>query len=103
MADPPQNDGLQNGNDGLAEKIGKKENRKIRARQQQGSVWFGLGMLGMIGWSVAIPTLLGIALGVWIDGKWPGRFSWTLMLLVGGLMMGCANAWYWVEKERKRD
>jgi ATP synthase protein I len=54
-----------------------------------------------VGWSVVIPTLLGVAAGVWIDGRWPGRFSWTLMLLLGGLLLGCWNAWYWVSLEQQ--
>ncbi|AGL03413.1 AtpZ/AtpI family protein [Desulfoscipio gibsoniae] len=89
--------------DDLVRQIQKKEMRKMKARQEQArSIWFGLGMFGMVGWSVTIPALLGVALGVWIDARWPGPFSWTLMLLVGGLLAGCINAWYWVERERKR-
>lgn len=88
----------------LSETVGKKEGRKIRSRRDKArAVWFGLGMFGIVGWSVALPTLLGIALGVWIDRTWEGPFSWTLMLLVGGLMLGCLNAWYWLERESKRD
>jgi ATP synthase protein I len=56
-------------------------------------------MFGLIGWSVAIPTLLGAALGMWIDSKVDGRQSWTLMLLIGGLVLGCLNAWRWVREE----
>lgn len=86
----------------LCRKVRAKEARKMRARQQKdGSVWFGLGMFGLIGWSVAIPTLVGIALGVWIDLKWPSRYSWTLMLLIIGIGVGCLNAWFWVSRERK--
>jgi len=55
-------------------------------------------MFGVVGWSVAIPTLIGTALGIWIDNNWPSQFSWTLMLLIGGVMVGCLNAWYWVRK-----
>ena len=62
------------------------------------SVWFGLGMFGVVGWSVVVPTLIGTALGIWIDSTWPSSFSWTLMLLIGGVMLGCLNAWYWVRK-----
>lgn len=103
MVDPSQKNDHEPVDD-FPEKVGEKENRKIKARREGSrSVWFGLGMFGMVGWSVAIPTLLGIALGVWIDARWPGRFSWTLMLLVGGLLLGCANAWYWVERERSRE
>jgi ATP synthase protein I len=78
-----------------------RERRKLRARsRREEDVWFGLGMFGMVGWSVAIPTVLGIFLGVWIDLKWPGSYSWTLMLLLFGLILGCVNAWFWVNRQR---
>ncbi|MBE0532043.1 MAG: AtpZ/AtpI family protein [Rhodospirillales bacterium] len=86
----------------LAERVGAKAARKLKARRHstQG-VWFGLGMMGLIGWSVAIPTLLGAALGLWLDQRYPGARSWTLALLVAGLAIGCLNAWHWVDKEDK--
>lgn len=83
-------------------RIGAKAERKLKARRSsKSSVWFGLGMMGLIGWSVAIPTLLGAALGLWLDQRFPGGRSWTLALLVAGLMIGCLNAWFWVSKEDK--
>ncbi len=86
----------------FAGKVGAKAARKLKARRNstQG-VWFGLGMMGLIGWSVAIPTLLGAALGLWLDRRFPGGRSWTLALLVAGLTIGCLNAWFWVSKEDK--
>lgn len=81
--------------------VGEKEQRKLQARQQRNGVWFGLGMFGMIGWSVAVPVLLGVALGIWIDRRWPSPYSWTLMLLFLGFGLGCANAWYWLMRERQ--
>jgi ATP synthase protein I len=56
-------------------------------------------MMGLIGWSVVVPTLLGAALGIWLDRHYPGGRSWTLALLVVGLAIGCWNAWHWVSKE----
>jgi ATP synthase protein I len=86
----------------LCNKVKAKEARKIKARREKHrGVWFGLGMFGLVGWSVAVPTLTGIALGVWIDLKWPSRYSWTLMLLIIGIILGCLNAWFWVTRERK--
>jgi ATP synthase protein I len=86
----------------LCEKVRAKEIRKIKARShKERSVWFGLGMFGVVGWSVAIPTLVGVALGVWIDLKWPSRYSWSLMLLIIGIILGCLNAWFWVTRERR--
>ena len=84
------------------EKIKRKEKRKLRAQRKKGqAIWFGLGLFGVIGWSVMIPTLIGIAVGIWADRRWPGHISWTLTFLFAGIILGCLNAWYWVEKERK--
>ena len=85
----------------FAEEVGAKAARKLQARRGSHGVWFGLGMMGLIGWSVAIPTLLGAALGHWLDTRRAGGHSWTLPLLVAGLMLGCFNAWHWVAKEDK--
>ncbi len=85
----------------FAEKVGAHETRKLRARRHPTHVWFGLGMMGLIGWSIVIPTLIGTALGIWLDGRHPNTHSWTLALLVAGLVIGCFNAWHWVAKEEK--
>lgn len=84
----------------LSEEIGAKAALKLKA-QRSGTpgVWFGLGMTGLIGWSVVVPTLLGTAFGVWLDSKYPGLHSWTLMGLAVGILVGCLNAWHWVQSE----
>jgi ATP synthase protein I len=88
----------------LEERIAKKEERKLKARKEKHrGLWFGLGMFGMVGWSVAIPTLLGVALGAAIDRAWPSRFSWTLTFLFVGAAVGCWNTWYWVSRKRRGD
>ena len=86
----------------LAAKVGAKATRKLKARRKTAPVvWSGLGMMGLIGWSVVVPTLLGAALGLWLDKHHPGAHPWTLALLVAGLALGCFNAWHWVAKEEK--
>jgi ATP synthase protein I len=82
--------------------VGEKAARKLKARRNpKRGVWFGLGMMGLIGWSVVVPMLLGAALGFWLDSRLSGSYSWTLILLVTGLCLGCLNAWRWVVKEEK--
>jgi ATP synthase protein I len=86
----------------LAAQVGAKAARKLKARRKaRPVVWSGLGMMGLIGWSVVVPTLLGAGLGVWLDEHHPGKHAWTLALLMAGLALGCLNAWHWVAKEDK--
>jgi ATP synthase protein I len=82
----------------LVGSIGRKERRKLRSRRRQDqNLWFGLGMFGLVGWSVAIPTLIGVAIAVWANSMRPG--TWTLGFFFLGLALGCLNAWYWIMKE----
>ena len=86
----------------FSHQVDKKVTRKLKAqRHVRQGVWYGLGMMGLVGWSVAVPTLLGVTLGLWIDKHYSGRHSWTLMLLVVGLGLGCFNAWHWIVKEER--
>lgn len=86
----------------FSKQVGEMEKLKLESqKEEKQSVWSGLGMFGMVGWSVAVPTLLGVALGVWLDKIYPVSFSWTLTFLVTGLFAGCLIAWHWVSKEHK--
>lgn len=86
----------------LANKVGTEASRKLKARRDPTpAVWFGLGMMGLIGWSVVVPTLAGAGIGIWLDKHYAAGHSWTLALLMAGLTLGCVNAWFWVDKENK--
>ncbi len=91
----------QSPQDQFLQTIQQKARRKQRARREGGSIWFGLGTFGMVGWSVAIPTVVGALAGGWLDQHVPVDFSWRLTLLLAGLLIGCVNAWYWVSKEQQ--
>ncbi|MEO6947191.1 MAG: AtpZ/AtpI family protein [Nitrobacter sp.] len=101
MSDEPQTK-LVKPESSLSQEVGEKAARKLKARRNSAQgVWFGLGMMGLIGWSVVVPTLLGAALGIWLDRHYPGKHAWTLALLVAGLALGCFNAWHWVAREHQ--
>ncbi len=85
----------------FSRQIAEKEKRKIKAVKNKSGVWFGLGMIGMVGWSVVVPAILGALFGAWLDKKYPQSFSWTLTFLIAGLIAGSVIAWYWVDKEDK--
>ena len=87
----------------LSRLVGASAARKLKAQRAQRhatqTIWSGLGMIGLVGWSVAVPTLLGAALGIWLDKNYPVSYSWTLTMLLIGMIIGCLNAWHWVTRE----
>ena len=67
-------------------KVATAEERKLKSKRRGvQDIWMGLGTFGLIGWAVAVPTFLGVLLGAYIDGHFPGVHSWTLSLLIVGL------------------
>jgi ATP synthase protein I len=93
---------IENLGETFRREVGAKATRKLKAqRNAHHGVWYGLGMSGLIGWSVVVPTLVGTALGAWLDKHHPAGHSWTLTLMIVGLAVGCWNAWHWVSKEDK--
>lgn len=101
-----EQDGLppRHEHDDLLEIVTRKQADKLRSRRAgRPNIDRGLGTSGIVGWSIAVPTVLGVAAGVWLDGRFGGEISWTLTLLAVGLLIGCITAWYWVRRELERD
>ncbi|MCE5306291.1 MAG: AtpZ/AtpI family protein [Acidobacteriales bacterium] len=86
----------------FADRVAAGEARLIR-RKKEGprNFWRAMSLAGVIGWTVVLPMLAGIAVGGWIDRRWPSRLSWTIMLLFAGLVAGCANAWNRIKREQE--
>ncbi len=90
--------------DVMREAVRSKQRRKERARREgRKGLAQGLGTFGLVGWSVAIPTLLGVALGRWLDARGTAGPSWTLTLLLAGVVVGGFIAWYGLQREVHRD
>lgn len=86
--------------DNSADDIGKRARRMKAARDNPGpSPLRGVGTFGMIGWSIAVPTVGGAFLGLWLDRVAPQDFSWTIALILGGVVLGALIAWAWAAKE----
>ncbi|KGF71100.1 MULTISPECIES: AtpZ/AtpI family protein [Hoeflea] len=86
--------------DKTAEDIARRAKRMKNTRDHPApSPLRGLGAFGMIGWSVAVPTVGGAFLGIWLDRVAPQDFSWTIALILCGVVVGGLIAWTWIEKE----
>jgi ATP synthase protein I len=69
------------------------------AQRKRLGFWRALGVIGAVGWTVALPAVGGAELGRWLDGRLAmAPFSWTLCLLLLGLALGCVAAWKQVER-----
>ncbi|TBW55485.1 ATPase F0F1 [Marinobacter halodurans] len=80
--------------------ITRHADRKKQAREHPGaSPLRGLGTFGMVGWSIAVPTVGGAFLGLWLDRVAPQDFSWPIALILGGAVLGSFIAWAWVSRE----
>lgn len=87
--------------DRRSDEIGRAAERKKAARDDPGpSPLRGIGTFGMIGWSIAVPTVAGAFLGLWLDRVREDEFSWTIALILGGVAIGALIAWAWIDRER---
>ena len=76
----------------LARRIGIQARRKLEAKRAQRDsnriIGAGLSAIGFVGWLVVLPTVIGTALGVWLDRHYPMSHFWALTLLFAGLFAG---------------
>jgi len=97
---PPSPEKLSPSAERIVRQVESRQTRIERGKTQSVEFWRSLVFLGLVGWSVVLPTLLGAALGAWLDRRWPSRISWTLLLLISGLFVGCANVWIRIRKDQ---
>ncbi len=89
--------------DMLLEKIKKDSAKKIKSKEEGNEILFGLGLFGIVGWSIALPTVMGIAIGVFLDKRFTQSFSWTITFLFAGVILGAFNAWHWIKEKSRED
>jgi ATP synthase protein I len=71
----------------------RRARREGWQREGERSMGQNLAMIGALGWTIVLPTLLGIFMGRWLDRYFEMGIFWTLGLLVAGLALGCTLAW----------
>ena len=78
----------------LGEAVRRRQGRRaLWRREGERSLGQNLAMIGALGWTIVVPTLLGIFAGRWLDRTFHSGVFWTLGLLVAGLAAGCTFAW----------
>jgi ATP synthase protein I len=84
-----------------SKRVADRAERLKRARREgDRGFWQNLGLIGSVGWMVVLPAVGGALLGRYIDRRTESPISWTLTLLMLGLVAGCAAAWQHMRRER---
>lgn len=77
--------------------VERKKERSRRAREEgDRTIQHGLGVFGVVGWSIVVPTLIGIAIGAWLDSRSGAGIRYTLSFMAAGLLVGIVNVWNWL-------
>ena len=83
--------------DGLRQSVRHtRERRQSWLRQGEPSFGRYLAQIGILGWTIVLPTLLGVFLGRWVDRTLGTGIFWTGPLMLLGLGAGCWTAWQWM-------
>ena len=65
------------------------------ARREAGhhTFWQSVGVLGMVGWPIALASVGGALAGRYLDERFETGVRFTLMLLTAGVIIGSFTAW----------
>lgn len=76
-----------------------RERRRRWLREGEPSVLQFVGQIGVIGWMVVTPGLLGLFLGRWLDHRFATGVFWSAPLLMLGIALGFWSAWRWMNRQ----
>jgi ATP synthase protein I len=86
--------------DPLLEEVRLRAQREVDwLKNGEPSVARRLSQIGVLGWIIVTPMLIGVFSGRWIDGKLGTGLFWTAPLLMLGAALGCWSAWKWMKSE----
>ncbi|MFM0290945.1 AtpZ/AtpI family protein [Paraburkholderia megapolitana] len=58
-----------------------------------------LAQIGILGWSIVVPTLLGLVAGHWLDRYFGTGVFFAAPLLMIGAATGLWSAWKWMHRQ----
>jgi len=59
-----------------------------------------LGQIGVLGWTIVVPTLFGLALGRWLDREFGTGVFFSAPLLMFGAAIGLWLSWKWMHRQQ---
>jgi ATP synthase protein I len=78
--------------------------RRAAERSKQGfdepepSLGARLGQIGVLGWAIVVPILIGLLVGRWLDRLFNTGVLFSAALLMAGAALGFWSAWKWMHR-----
>lgn len=96
MIPPHRSDGEE---DRLAEAARRAAERAKRgAETPEPSLGVRLGQIGVLGWAIIVPTLIGVILGRFLDRTFATGIFFSAPLIMIGAAIGFWSAWKWMHR-----
>jgi len=85
--------------DRLADAARRAATRSREARDNpEPSLGARLGQIGILGWTIVVPTLLGLFAGRWLDHRLGSGIFFSAPLMIVGIVIGFWSAWKWMHR-----
>jgi ATP synthase protein I len=81
-----------------AARLAAERNRKFRDEPQP-SFASRLGQIGVLGWAIVAPILIGVVIGRWLDWTLKSGVFFTAPLIMLGAAAGLWTAWRWMHRQ----
>jgi ATP synthase protein I len=81
--------------------VARKTSRRRELWRTEGepSVIRFVGQIGVLGWIIVLPILIGMFVGRWLDHKFGTGIFWSGPFLVLGVAVGGYSAWKWMHRQ----
>jgi ATP synthase protein I len=84
--------------DPLVKSVRQRGKRNINwLREGDSPVVQRLAQIGVLGWIIVMPMLIGVFVGRWLDRSFHSGLFCTAPLLMLGAALGCWSAWKWMQ------
>ena len=81
-----------------AARVAAERDRKARADREP-TIATRLGQIGVLGWAIVAPILIGVVTGRWLDGTFRTGIFFTAPLIMLGAAAGMWTAWRWMHRQ----
>ncbi|WP_027474675.1 AtpZ/AtpI family protein [Curvibacter gracilis] len=84
----------------LLEEVQRQAGLRQRSlREGEPTLLRQLSTLGVLGWVIVLPMLLGLAAGRWLDHRLGTGITFSAALLLLGVAVGAVAAWRWMHQK----